>query len=82
LCDVAPDGASTRVTYGVLNLSHRESHAEPEALVPGQPYRVRVQLNEIAQNFSSGAPHSGQREFQLLAPDLAFAGTAGTHHLV
>jgi len=54
LCDVAPDGASTRVTYGVLNLSHRESHAEPEALVPGQPYRVRVQLNEIAQNFPAG----------------------------
>jgi len=54
LCDVAPDGASTRVTYGVLNLSHRNSHAEPEALVPGEPYRVRVQLNEIAQHFPAG----------------------------
>lgn len=54
LCDVAPDGASTRVTYGVLNLSHRESHAHPEPLVPGNSYRVRVQLNEIAQQFAAG----------------------------
>src|SRR5690606_20288554 len=26
LCDVAPDGSSHRVSYGVLNLSHRRSH--------------------------------------------------------
>ena len=31
LCDVDASGASTRVTYGVLNLSHRHSDAEPEA---------------------------------------------------
>src|SRR5690606_28614585 len=30
LNDVAPDGASTRVTYGVLNLTHRESHETPQ----------------------------------------------------
>lgn len=54
LCDVAPDGASTRVTYGVLNLSHRDSHAEPASLVPGETYRVCVQLNDIAQNFPAG----------------------------
>lgn len=54
LCDVAPDGASTRVTYGVLNLCHRESHTEPEALEPGRDYRVRVRMNEIAQHFPVG----------------------------
>lgn len=27
--DVAPDGSATRVTYGLLNLTHRDSHAEP-----------------------------------------------------
>ena len=54
LCDVAPDGASTRVTYGVLNLAHRDGHAEPRALVPGQSYRVRVQMNDIAQRFPAG----------------------------
>ncbi len=26
LCDVAPDGTSTRVTYGVLDVSHRSGH--------------------------------------------------------
>ncbi|NYF25368.1 putative acyl esterase [Sporosarcina sp. JAI121] len=25
LCDVAPDGSSTRVTWGMLNLTHRNS---------------------------------------------------------
>ena len=29
LSDVAPDGAATRVSYGILNLSHRESHESP-----------------------------------------------------
>src|SRR4029079_9256372 len=27
--DVAPDGSSTRVTYGLLNLTHREGHESP-----------------------------------------------------
>jgi putative CocE/NonD family hydrolase len=54
LCDVHPDGASTRVTWGVLNLTHRESHAEPTALAPGQAYRVRLQLNDIAYSFPPG----------------------------
>ena len=31
LCDVAPDGASLRVTYGLLNLTHRDSHERSRA---------------------------------------------------
>ncbi len=54
LNDVAPDGASTRVTYGVLNLAHRSSHEHPEALEPGGRYTVRVQLNDIAHAFPAG----------------------------
>ncbi|MBO6783418.1 MAG: CocE/NonD family hydrolase, partial [Alphaproteobacteria bacterium] len=54
LNDVAPDGASTRITYGLLNLTHRESHANPEALEPGKRYRVRVPLNDIAHHFPAG----------------------------
>lgn len=27
LCDVAPNGASTLVSWGLLNLTHREHHA-------------------------------------------------------
>ena len=54
LNDVAPDGTSTRVTYGVLNLTHRDSHELPEPLVPGDTYDIRLQLNDIAQVFPVG----------------------------
>jgi len=54
LSDVAPDGAATKVTYGLLNLTHRESHAEPTALELGKRYRVTVRLNEIAHAFAPG----------------------------
>lgn len=54
LADIAPDDKATRVTYGILNLCHRESHEHPEALQPGQQYRVQVKLNDIAQTFPAG----------------------------
>ena len=52
--DVAPDGASTLVTYGLLNLTHRQSHETPEPLTPGERYRVELALNDIAQAFPAG----------------------------
>ena len=54
LCDVAPDGSTTLVTRGLLNLAHLESHAEPAVLVPGAPYAVKVSLNAIAHAFLPG----------------------------
>lgn len=54
LNDVAPDGTSLRVTYGLLNLCHRDSHEFPEPLEPGKRYRVRMQLNDIAHSFPAG----------------------------
>lgn len=54
LSDVAPSGAATRVTYGLLNLTHLESHEQPQELVPGRRYSARVQLNDIAQHFPAG----------------------------
>ena len=36
LNDVAPDGASPRVTYGLLNLTHRDSHEDPAAAGAGR----------------------------------------------
>ncbi|MEV5214149.1 CocE/NonD family hydrolase [Streptomyces albidoflavus] len=53
LSDVAPDGASTRVTYGVLNLTHLDG-GDPEPLVPGRRYRAVVRLNGTAQAFPPG----------------------------
>ncbi|NIR29999.1 MAG: CocE/NonD family hydrolase [Gammaproteobacteria bacterium] len=54
LNDVAPDGAATRVTYGLLNLTHRQSHEHPEAVQPGRRCRVSVQLNDAAHAFPAG----------------------------
>lgn len=47
LCDVWPDGASTLITRGLLNLSQRESKRRPEPLTPGRRYDVRVVLNHV-----------------------------------
>jgi putative CocE/NonD family hydrolase len=51
---VAPDGASTRLTYAVLNLTHRSSHEHPQAMVPGKRTRVTVELNDVAQAVPAG----------------------------
>jgi putative CocE/NonD family hydrolase len=54
LCDVWPDGASTRVTYTLFNLTHRDSHEQPVPLEPGRRYRVRIVMNHIAHAFLPG----------------------------
>ena len=54
LCDVHPSGESLRVSYGVLNLTHRDSHETPSALVPGQRYQVHVKLNDAGVVFPAG----------------------------
>ena len=54
LSDVAPDGKATRVTYGLLNLTHRDSDEKPQPLEPHRRYHVRVPLNGIAQRFPAG----------------------------
>jgi uncharacterized protein len=54
LNDVAPGGASTRVTYGLLNLTHRNSHERLEPLEPGKRCRIIVSLNDIAHAFLAG----------------------------
>lgn len=47
LCDISPEGASTLVTWGLLNLTHRESHEHPTPLEPGKRCQVTVRLNAI-----------------------------------
>ncbi len=54
LCDIAPNGQSTLVTRGLLNLTHRESHEQPTPLDPGRRYEARVRLNAIAHSFPAG----------------------------
>lgn len=54
LCAVAPDGSSLLVSSGQLNLAHRSSHLQPEALQPGQRYSVRLQLSACAHALPAG----------------------------
>jgi uncharacterized protein len=54
LCDVHPSGKSLRVSYGVLNLTHRDGHEAPAPLVAGQRYQVRIQLNDAGAVFPTG----------------------------
>ena len=54
LNDIRPDGSSWHVTTGLRNLTHRNGHAEPEALLPGEVYEVEVPLNVIAYRFKRG----------------------------
>lgn len=54
LCDVAADGTSARISYGILNLCHRDSHADPQALEPGKWYRVRLKLDDLGQSIPAG----------------------------
>ena len=54
LCDVAPDGKSHRVTYGVLNLCHRDSHETPAYLTPFEDYSAEIKLDDIAYRVPKG----------------------------
>ena len=51
---IHPDGASTRITWGVLNLSHRASHEHPEPLTPGAEIEVEIALDHIAYRLPAG----------------------------
>jgi hypothetical protein len=54
LSDVAPDGTSALVSAGVLNLTHRRSHQDPEPLVPGVVEEVRVPLRTTGYRWLPG----------------------------
>ena len=54
LIDVAPDGKATRITYGILNLTHRHGHEQAEAVEPGATMDVTVAFNYCAQHLGRG----------------------------
>ena len=54
LCDVAPGGASQRITYRAFNLTQHAGAEAPAALEPGRLYRARVELNECAHRLRAG----------------------------
>ena len=52
--EVTPEGKSWSVSYGVLNLTHREGHENPAALEPGRRYDVEVPCYFTAHRFKKG----------------------------
>lgn len=54
LSDIRPDGQITRITYGLLNLTHRDDRENPTALTPGEAFQCEVQLNDVVQRVPAG----------------------------
>ena len=54
LCDMAPGGASQRITWRAFNLTHHAGPESPAALDPGRIYRARIALNECAHRLRAG----------------------------
>jgi putative CocE/NonD family hydrolase len=54
LNEVDPEGLSRRVSFTMLNLTHRNGNEFPEPLEPGKRVRVRIQLHDCAHRFSAG----------------------------
>ncbi|MDH5798258.1 MAG: CocE/NonD family hydrolase [Paracoccaceae bacterium] len=54
LNDVRPDGSVVRITYGVLNLTHRDSAETPSPLPVGKPVTVSFKLDQIAYQMPPG----------------------------
>ena len=54
LNDVHPNGKVSRITYGVLNLCHRDSAENPTEMPMGQPVTITLTLDQIAYAVPAG----------------------------
>jgi hypothetical protein len=54
LTDVGPDGSSTLITRGTLNLTRRDGMDTAEPVVPGEVYEVDVELEATAWQWRPG----------------------------
>lgn len=55
LNEVHADGTSWSVSYGILNLTHRDGHEQPAPLEPGRYYDVDVSCYFTAHRFRRGS---------------------------
>ena len=78
---VARPARSRRITYGLLNLSHRDSHEFPTPLEPGKRYRMRIKLDDIAWRIPKGHRIARRDLDHLLADDVAGAGAGRAHRV-
>jgi putative CocE/NonD family hydrolase len=54
IVDIHPDGSAQRVSFGVLNLAHRKSNANPEPMVPGEKTEITLVLDACGYRFEPG----------------------------
>jgi uncharacterized protein len=54
LQDIHPDGASLNVSYGLLNIAHRDGSANPRSFPTDRGETVRLKLNDCAHRFPVG----------------------------
>ena len=54
LNSIYPDGSVERISYGVLNLTHRNGSENPTKLVPNKFYDVSLKLKGVAQTIPAG----------------------------
>jgi len=54
LLDLRPDGTSALITFGMLNLTHRNGHEKPEAMVVDERFDVNIILDQIAYRLPAG----------------------------
>ncbi|MBK9608627.1 MAG: CocE/NonD family hydrolase [Betaproteobacteria bacterium] len=54
LCEVFPDGMSRRVTYGFVDLAHRDGDEAPAPVEPGKRIPIRLPLYPTGYAFKAG----------------------------
>ena len=54
LNDIHPNGEVSRVSWGVLNLAHRDGNESPKPMIPGHSESVEIELNECGYRFMRG----------------------------
>jgi predicted acyl esterase len=54
LVDIHPDGTATRVSFGLLNLAHRNRNATPEPMSKGERTTVNLVLDACGYRFRKG----------------------------
>ena len=54
LCEVAADGSSNRVSWGVLNLTHRDGDDKPRPLARGRRYVAKIRMRDMGHRFAVG----------------------------
>ncbi len=54
LCDVAPDGSSTLISFGLLNLKLRDGRDRLSPVVPGAFMDITIRLNDTGWRLAAG----------------------------